>query len=94
MSNAMQSTFFEILALLLQKFSFTNIIMIASNVPCYTQILLVGQGRQGEAVGRQSVTEASLKAPDSRSRGRGGPAPNSNPPLASSPGYLMVGWDW
>jgi hypothetical protein len=68
--------------------------MIASNVPCYMQISLDGQGRQGEAVGRQSVTKASLKAPDSRSRGRGGPAPNSNPLLASSLGYLMVDLDW
>ena len=68
--------------------------MIASNVPCYMQISSGGQDRQGEAVGQQSVTEASLKAPDSRSRGRGGPAPNSNPLLASSPGYLKVGLDW
>jgi hypothetical protein len=53
-----------------------------------------GRAGKGEAVRRQSVTEASLRALGSRSKGRGGPAPNSSPPPASNPGYLTAGLDW
>jgi hypothetical protein len=52
------------------------------------------RARKGKAVGWQMVTEASLRALGSRSKGRGGPAPNSNLLPALNPGYLTAGLDW